>query len=369
MIINISRVKTRSLCRRKAFNVYHRHLTSPSRSMNLVDGGAFHKGVAAGLATKDWNHALVEAGKQFDEDRKSVVVLPELEFQMNDHKEMIEVMIGCYRDAFKDQGIQVIQPECEFDVELPDSHHNCINLHWLDSKDGVEYWGPPPAEAIREKRVSSPHGVRHQAELERAELECPCYQPHRFVGKTDAVVVWNGMIWLLEHKTTAIMGEQFWAQWRLDIQPTGYIYGIQKSLNIKVGGFILNALYKPSEAQVSGWNKKRKYGPPQGEKDYIRYEREAFLRSPEDLQRFETELINTCNEWERDIINGSFPHDGFAATGACQQYNRTCDFHSACCNHDSQDELEALGRREKDYVDIKLSNLLPASPTSTNPIL
>lgn len=358
MIINISRTKTRSLCRRKAFNTYHRHLTSPNRSMNLVDGSAFHKGVAAGLATKDWNHALAEASAQFEEDRKAVVVLPELEYQMDDHKQMIEVMVACYRDAFKDQGIQVIQPECEFDVALPGTKHHCIWIHHLTPgpdknfpyMKAVEHWGPPSPEDILANRVMSPHMLE---DGDDGDEDCKCWQPHRFVGKTDAVVVWNQMIWLLEHKTTSISGEQFWAQWRLDIQPTGYIYGIQKSLNMKVGGFILNAIIKPSESQVSAWNKKRKNGPDKGVTDYIKYEREAFLRSDADLFRFEQELINTCNEWEADIVKGSFPHDGFAAVGACQQYNRMCDFHSMCCNHDEENEIEALGVRNNDYVDVK----------------
>jgi hypothetical protein len=185
---------------------------------------------------------------------------------------------------------------------------------------------------------------------------CKCYTPHRFVGKTDAVVVWMNNIWLLEHKTTAISGEQFWAQWRLDIQPTGYIYGIQKATGTRVSGFILNAINKPSEAQVSAWNKKRKYGPEKNVVDYISYSREAFLRSAEDLQRFEQELIQTADDWERDIVRGVFPHDGFANKG-CQQYNRLCEYHSLCTCHDAANELEALVPRNRDYVDVKTLKL------------
>lgn len=361
MVINISRLKTYSLCRRKAFNSYHRDLTDPKRSMNLVDGSAFHAGVASGLATKDWSKALEAARANFEDEKKDIPLIPGTEWQQEDHWDMIVKMVECYRDAFEGQGIQVIQPECEFDVELPDSKHHCIWLHHLtpgpDKSSpwfhAVEHWGPPSPEDILAGRVMSPHQLEDGDDL---DTKCLCYGPHRFVGKTDAVVVWNGMIWLLEHKTTAILGEQFWAQWRLDIQPTGYIYGIQRSLGLKVGGFVLNAIWKPSEAQVSAWNKKRKNGADQAIKDYIKYEREPFLRSAEDLQRFERELIHSANEWERSIISGTFPHDGFANKG-CQQYNRVCEYHSMCACHDAPNEMEALAQRERDYVDLKTLKL------------
>ncbi len=293
------------------------------------------------------------AQEGFEEEMKGVALLPELEFQLEDHKVLIEKMIQCYQEAFADQGIQVVQPECEFDVPLEGTEHNCIWLHHGEyivtdhNTTLVEQFGPPSPEAILERRVAPAHD---------RDPSCFCWQPHRFVGKTDAVVVWMNNIWLLEHKTTAISGEQFWSQWRLDIQPTGYIYGIQKATGTRVSGFILNAINKPSEAQVSAWNKKRKYGPEKGVVDYISYSREAFLRSKEDLERFERELIQACGDWERDIVRGVFPHDGFANKG-CQQYNRLCEYHSLCSCHDSQLELEALVPKSRDYVDVKMLRL------------
>jgi len=379
MIINISRTKTRALCRRKSFTNYHRRLTSPGRSMNLVDGSAFHAGVARGLATKNWDHnplastevpcecAHCAAEEQFAKDRAEITILPELEYQLDDHRAMIDVMIDVYGDAFRDQGIQVIQPECEFDVALPNTHHNCIWLHHIELQKPSaagdagqtavyeEKWGAPDPQAVLEGRIASPH----QMEM---GMDCACWQPHRFVGKTDAVVVWNQMIWLLEHKTTAISGEQFWSQWRLDIQPTGYIYGIKKALGVNVGGFILNAINKPSESQVSNWNKKRKNGPPKEVKDYITYEREPFLRSQEDLDRFEKEIIGVCDDWERDIIRGHFPLDG-AYNKGCNQYNRQCEFHAACVTHDAESELVILEPARRDYVVEKMEALAAKETT------
>lgn len=359
MIINISRAKSRLLCRKRSFNLYHRGLTGERKSMNLVDGATFHKGVAVGLASGDWQRGMVEAKAEFDATKDTVVAIPGTEFEMEGHWALCEKMIECYAQEFKDQGIRVIQPECEFEVVLPQSHHHCIWLHHQEILEeppfAREVWGAPDPKAILEKRI------RPAVHNEKTH-PCACYQPHRFVGKTDAVVSWMNNIWLLEHKTTSISGEQFWAQWRLDMQPTGYIYGIQKALGLKVSGFVLNAIVKPSEAQVAAWNKRRKYGQPMEPKDYIKYEREAFLRSQEDLERFESELINLCNEWETDIVRGTFPMTPLSSS--CANYNRVCDYHGMCVCHDAESEVANLVSRDKDYVDVKLASLIGVQETT-----
>lgn len=346
MIVNISRAKTWFTCRRKYFDTYYRSLQGDRRSMNLVDGSAVHKGIAAGMATKDWDAAQAEAMKQFDVDIQAATLLPEEAYLVEQHKRVVTRILEVYRDGYATESYQVIQPECEFEIELPGSEHNCINMHWLD-RNGNHHWTKPIAQDIIEG-VYSPH----MNVIGTYDKDCACYQPHRFTGKTDAIVIWNGNIWLLEHKTTAISGQQFWSQWQLDIQPTGYIYGIWKALKVRPRGFVLNALVKPSEGQVASWNKSRKYGENKAIADYIKYEREPFLRTEEDLQRVEHQLIGVCNDIESSIIKGY--EQGFYMSpvpGACVAYNRLCDFHAACSAHDSDSSLESLSRRDPDYVD------------------
>jgi hypothetical protein len=331
--------------------------------MNLVDGSAVHKGIAAGMATRDWNGALEEAMKQFAVDMTEATLLPEEEYLVSQHKAVVKRILEVYEEGYKTEKYQIVQPECEFLVELPGSEHNCIFLHWAD-KNGVEHWTPPTAEDVI-AGVYSPHFGNSEFHAK----SCRCYQPHRFTGKTDAVVVWNGNIWLLEHKTTALSGAQFWNQWMLDIQPTGYIYGIWKSLGVRPSGFILNALIKPSESQVAGWNKSRKHGDNKNIHDYIRYEREPFLRTTEDLERVEQQLIAVCNDWERAVVQGV--SRGFYMSpvpGACVAYNRLCDFHGCCSAHDDENSLNSLSRREPDYVDealVQISKGANATNTTT----
>lgn len=361
MIINVSRVKSWRLCKRKAFNQYHRRLEAP-RSMNLVDGGAFHAGVAAGRASHDWKHAREVANEMFAEDVKKSTLLPEQEYLIEEHRSLVEGMIGCFEQQYEHEQYQIIQPECEFDVELPNSHHNCIWLHHVvwnpEIQQHYEIWGPPKPEDVISGNMYSPHKTPAE--------DCSCYQPHRFVGKTDAVVSWNHNIWLDEYKTTSISGSQFWDQWQLDIQPTAYIYGIWKMLGVRPRGFLLNALRKPSEAQVAGWNSKRKVGAPTSPKDYLSLEREAFFRSEDDLARVERLLLSTAMEWEEEMVTKRpEPFPGVFSSTGCNTYNRKCEYWNCCCSHDQAGSLEALEARAPDYVDLKLAALAKGADVGT----
>jgi hypothetical protein len=342
VIINSSRAQDFLGCKKRTFNRYHHRLESPTRSMNLTDGGAAHLAIAHGLATKDWDAGLVEARKQFDLDIASSAILPEEQALAEDHWDLIKTMVTALREGFEGEDYQIIQPECEFDVELPDSRHHCIFIHWFDIDDAESAEprvGPPDPISILEKRV-----VQCQCEA--------CYVPHRLVGKTDALVAWKNNIWLQDHKTTAILGQQFFDGFLLDRQLTTYMYGVWRATSVRPSGFIINAIYKPSEAQVAGWNKKRKSGALQ-QKDYVRYEREAFLRSPEDLMRCEAQYIDLCNEWEERIISGRWPMSDIKTM--CMSYNRRCDYFDMCLDHDSENSMEGLVNKAKtDYVEDKL---------------
>lgn len=382
MILNVSRFKSAS-CWRNAFNRHHRRWAT-SHSINLVDGGAFHDGVAYGMATKNWGEKglpiiaqchdaesgqLVQSARnaygaakmRFDVEKLKATIPPEQSYLLEDHWDLVCEMIYAYQRDYQDEDYVVIQPECEFDVVLPQTWHSCIWLHWWDAEEQVEKWGPPEPDKILRGSVKDPHGpvlfnnVPIMLHLQHRE-QCRCWQPHRFVGKTDAIVNWKHLVWLLEHKTTSIQGDPFWGQWDLDIQPTAYIYGIWRSIGLKPKGFILNGLYKPSEAQVAAWNKKRKNGAPLTAKEYIRLEHRGYLRTDEDLMRVERQLVHLCDEWESRIKSGVF--DMRPVAGNCMAYNRRCDYHTACLAHDEPGCERAFTPKEDDYVDKKLVQIL-----------
>lgn len=349
MDLNISRVKKYIMCKEAAFQNYHQNRQG-KRSMNLVDGGAYHKGFAVWQATRNWELALNEARKQFESDLDKAGFDIDLDFEAENHWQLIVAMLEASKDK-QERGMQIIQPEAEFCVDIPNSYHNDITVHWIEiiktiEKDGyfeyAERWGMPTPEAIREKRVYSPHGGAP------AE-DCACWQPHRLRGKCDGILMWNVKWWLQEHKTTAILGEMFEGQWYLDIQLTAYVYAIWKSLGTKPAGVILNAIKKPSEKQVTNWNNKRVRGEAKTQADYIEYHRFIYERTEQDCLRFESQFKAIADEWERDILEGTFTMRPLA--GHCYAYNRKCDYHDLCLNHEEQAYVDDLYARELDYVD------------------
>jgi hypothetical protein len=357
MTFNISRKKT-AICWQRAFKRYHQNLVAP-RSMALVDGGCFHLGIAEELAKQSSLQVGLSAISQkttnseetmlqsFEQEVSKSSILPEQSYIIDDNRELLKELLRVAKEGWATEQYQVIQPECKFEVELPNSSHYCIFKHWMDTQ-GVEHWEPPPYELIQSGSVRSPHSRENSQKSTDWWKPCKCSTSHTLKGTTDVIVAWKNTIWLVDWKTTAISGAQFWDQWHLDEQMTAYLYGIWKKLSVRPSGFVINALIKPSAAQVSNWNKKRKSGDALGIKDYIRYEREAFLRSEEDLLRFEKEAVEFCNEWEWRITGGGFRMS--PGTNTCMMYNRKCDYYQACLTHG--EDLSLLVPREMDYVDL-----------------
>ncbi len=345
MNISASSLTSAMNCWQKTFNVYHRQLTSTN--YNLIDGGATHDGIAHGLATKNWVEAIEVAKTSFAKKIEEYEWKMELDPVAVAHEALVVEMVKAFATGYKDEDYLVLQPECRFDFPIPGSEHNCIFKHWEvgdqeffddpDPKDLIDHlpnaMGGPSADDILARRVMSPHHF--------PDPTCRCWTPHRAVGTTDAIVRWNRAIWLLEHKTSAISGEQFWASFRIDVQPTFYLYGISRSLKFPVNGFIVNQIFKPSEKQVANWNSRRKYGPSKDQSDYINFSREAFLRTDQDLIDLEQDIVRWANEWEQKIVSGWFPKSNIKTT--CMSYRRPCQF-MELCTHGGKDEslIDAL---------------------------
>ena len=353
MVITSSRA-TSTKCWRKTFNVYHRDLEGP-RSMNLTDGGAVHAGIAYGLATKDWVGAKKELEERFAEDVAVSDIPQEQAYLIEDHRDLCVALMDAFAEHVADAPYEVVQPECAINVALPNTEHYCIWIHWWDEEDREFKWGRPPADKILRGAVKPAHSPSNDSMYAHGG-NCPCYQPHRVLGQTDALVLWENNLWLLEHKTTAMIGDQFWAGFELDLQPSIYLYGIWKQLEVQPRGVVVNALYKPSEKMVSSWNDKRKNGPAKAVKDYIKVERQPILRSLEDLLRIEKVLTELCTEWEWRIVNGFF-RPALMKT-VCIEYARRCDFHTACSCHEEEGCFDALAPRHKRYDDEYIESLV-----------
>lgn len=364
MIINGSRKKSASSCWRKAFNLYHRGIEGP-RSMDLVSGISVHAANAVGMASGDWKAAKDAAFETFSKEVEKAAIPDEQSWIVEEHWHVILKVVELYEANYPHAEWTLIQPECEFDVALPSSQHSCVFIHWFDLEDGVERWGAPPPDKILRKSVRRAHLTA------AAARRCKCWVPHRYVGRTDALILNHGHVWLLDHKTTSlsIEGAQFWDQFLLDDQLTGYLWGIEQALGVSPHGFIINAVHRPSNRQVQAYNARRKDGELREASYYVDYARQSFHREEADLWRFERSLVEFCNEWELRVL-GELEFRPVLNSNACILYNRRCDYHTACLTHEESGTLEALAMRDVDYVDERRAEQLvqllakqPPAPT------
>lgn len=336
MISNISRIKEFKTCSTKM--KYHQieGLEESAVAIPLMTGGAFHEGAAEFLAHRDVKAAVQVAETKYRERLEGQMILPEERVVIEQQIGLARRMVDVFASHFSDSEMTVISPEVEFCVPLEKTLHHCHFFHKLLYPD------VPFEQCQRNYQIAGKalHGYSTFPDPHE------CWQPHYFRGKTDAVISWKGKIWLLEHKTTAMTGSIFYDKFFLDFQTTGYLYGIGKAIGTRPHGFLLNVLKKPNK------NAKDQLA--------VGFEREPYLRSDEDISRFEKEFIRECNRYENAVINNDYTLDGVWNEG-CFKFNRRCYFWDVCKNHGLV-VPEQFRQREPDYVDLEYYKILGLTP-------
>jgi len=323
MILNISRVKEFNQCRQKM--KYHQvdGLEENSIAIPLMTGGAFHEGAAEFLAHRDVRLATQTAETKYRERLVGQMILPEERAQIEQQIELSKRMVDVFASHFDDHEMVVISPEVEFCVPMKGTEHHCYWFHKLLHPDKPNQPGYTTFTGGCEDPL--------------------CIQPHYFRGKTDAVISWKGKIWLLEHKTTAMTGNIFYDKFMLDFQTTGYLYGIGKALGTRPHGFLLNVLKKPNK------NAKDQLS--------VSFEREPYLRSDEDISRFESQFILQAQEYERAVTDNII----WMNPDSCTSWNRRCYFWDTCKNF-GRIIPEQFRQKALDYVDLEYYRILNLEP-------
>lgn len=319
MITNLSRIDAFQKCRRYAYNWAQLGLMPQREAEPLILGGAAHEGLAEFLAHRDPNKAVALVETTYRERIKNEVILPEERPAIEQSIEVAKRLVRKFCDNYSDTEMQVIWPEVEFLVPLPNTNHHCWFFHQI-------LYPHIPFEQCANQNLSFP--------------PANCWQPHYFRGKTDAVISWKGAIWLLEHKTTSYTGDIFYDRFWLDFQPTGYLYGIGKAMGTTPHGFVLNVLKKPTK------NKRDQLD--------VGYEREFYLRTEEDLKRFEKQLIRQCDDYEKAFMMETFnPGEEYCYmnTKSCTAWNRRCYYWANCKRNEPMIDGDEFRKRDPDYVD------------------
>lgn len=325
MIANWSRLNQFDDCARKAFNWDELRLSSWREADPLITGGGFHVGAATFFSTKNLEQAQQAVERDIRERLSTQLVLEEERPVIEQQIEWAKRAVATLADNYDEEEIRVLWPEVEFCEAMPNSVHHCFFAHRILHPD------VPYADC----------------------QEIDCRIPHYFRGKTDAIVQWNTKVWLFEHKTNASKVDEFLAKFMLDGQTTGYIYGASKSLGVPIQGVIVNVLQKPYK----------------NARDQLQvgFARDVFMRSNEDLTRFEREFVTKATDYETKFMQQVTGANAFAitmSTNSCMKYSRKCYYHEFC-----QRGFDALPdefrERDPDYVESAYRKILHLEETIT----
>lgn len=151
-----------------------------------------------------------------------------------------------------------------------------------------------------------------------------------WTGRIDMIVRMDGLLWVLDHKTTQMMGPQFFEDFKLSNQTVGYAWAAQQIMELPIAGLILNALCV---------RKPTKTGTP------TEFERRRFLYDQEQIHEWHENMLVLVSDFIHHLARGYFPMETKWCFG---KYGR-CQYHDVCCAP-AKNRDELLG--SNDFKDV-----------------
>jgi len=164
-----------------------------------------------------------------------------------------------------------------------------------------------------------------------ADERCPECLSYRerilYGGIIDVGAEFGDTLWVVDHKTTTVLGKEsstyYFLQYNPDNQMTGYIWGLKKLTNRRMGGAIINAagIYKSGE---------------------VLFRRHMTSRNDFQIEEWLQGVKAKCDAIKKCERTGIWPLE----TSQCMNYGE-CEYHSI---HVLNDQLSREKRIEADYV-------------------
>ena len=151
---------------------------------------------------------------------------------------------------------------------------------------------------------------------------CP-REPIEYGGIYDLLVEFSGHLYVVDHKSTSVLGPMYFNQFKPNNQMTGYVWAAQQMSSKKIDGAIINAIGV------------KKTGPTV-------FKREITSRSAEGIESWLKNLWHACCSIQHHKLTGYWPLN----TSACTQYGQ-CEYHSVHVLESARDREKRL---DMDYV-------------------
>jgi hypothetical protein len=150
----------------------------------------------------------------------------------------------------------------------------------------------------------------------------PC-EPIEYGGIFDGVVEYSGSVYVLEHKSTSMLGGSYFNQFKPNNQVTGYAWAAAQMSGLPVGGAIINAIgvYKVGKTK---------------------FERSITSRFPEEITEWLDNVYMVCCQLKTSQLLNHWSK----STGACTLYG-LCEYHSV---HQLARQNERQKLLEQQYI-------------------
>lgn len=272
--------------------------TSRGKSAALNAGGAIHAGLAVWHRSRDLAGALRAISDGWDEAAGTAD-------DWRTREKCITVMIE-YSKAYPTENFVVVGApenpmiEVPFTLELDDL---CVPYCPTCDK-----WFTDTTGLITIVRCPSCG----------ADLE-----PIEYGGIFDGLVEFSQRVYVLEHKTTSVMGSGYFNQFRPNNQITGYIWASSKMSGLHVSSALVNAIgmYKVGATK---------------------FDRQPSFRDDVEVVEWKRNVQITCAEIKFHETHGYWP----MRTQACTLYGR-CEFHSV---HSLSHPVDRAHRLDTEFV-------------------
>lgn len=161
--------------------------------------------------------------------------------------------------------------------------------------------------------------------------------PIIWTGRIDSVILWDRLLWIMDHKTTSIFGGTYFEQFRNASQFIGYCWAYEQVTGLKVNGVLINAL---ALRKITPTGK-----PVEFERERIEYNRDQI-----DTWQYNTMLIiktflGYCLEQENAFSGDNFPEH----TAWCHGKYGTCQYFEVCTLPTKQ---RAIYLNSREYGDV-----------------
>lgn len=130
-----------------------------------------------------------------------------------------------------------------------------------------------------------------------------------YVGKIDLIILEDGQVKVIDHKTTTRFGMQFEQQFKLSIQFSGYMRAIGEIMGLTVNEGMINAARITSKID---------------EDSFLRL---STTRTEADFFEWECEVHEAIASLRRYAAQNFYPKH---APFSCSAYNRTCEYYNLC---------------------------------------